>query len=156
MFANITEALPQRFDFYHLGFVEAQGEDKMTVMNPGDTSEADRLAVGFSLQGDFKAFLVVLFDRGLDISTYTELGNILASQTASRLSRLLFLSHPEAFPIMISPPAILNSTQIEAMVLGKTLIQKTYLHKFSNRTIPVQMILIPEISYPSHKEAGHA
>ncbi|MBC7691401.1 MAG: hypothetical protein H7222_06490 [Methylotenera sp.] len=110
MLENLTKligAFPESFTFYHLGNVEKQA--------PIDHVQAldlkGRSGVSFNLYGDTTGLILFLFDEGLDGSTYTEMGNVLASRMANQLSL------EQGWDVMISPPRFLTSLQLQSQVL---------------------------------------
>jgi hypothetical protein len=126
---QVLDALPERFQFYHLGDVELQSYE----IHVEDTS-----AVAIQLFGDLRALVVVLFPKDLDVSTYSELGNVLASKIANHMSL------QNQIDIVISPPQILNRTQIDQLSKSESSITKrTYTHCYKNTVIPVSTWILP-------------
>lgn len=126
----LSNALPEKFSFYHLGEITLAPKDEKTAL---PSNLQDHVALGFTLQGDWQAALVLIFDRGLDLSTYSEAGNIVASKLVTRLSQ------EHGVDLVLSPP-----TEIEEKQLG--LLEKNslnsamriYFHSYGKNLIPVQ------------------
>lgn len=148
--AKLVDALPEEFPFYHLGSVEMQQPgDSQAESLEGILASLDlRVAVGFSFQGDVRSVLVMFFKEGLDISKYMEVGNILASQIANRLSV------SEAIDVLPSPPRVLSTHQVHELLRNRqrSLIHKTYRHIFESEIIPIEVLILP---VPS-EEVGYA
>jgi len=110
---HMTGALPQSFEFYHLGKVE------IAPWQPSDSNALnDEIlqrplhSIAFTIIDEdlSRGVLLVLFDSALDLSTYSELGNTLASQIATRLSQT------SGFDAWISPPKVLNPVQLKRLL----------------------------------------
>ncbi|MEK6706654.1 MAG: hypothetical protein AABZ06_12790 [Bdellovibrionota bacterium] len=133
----LISALPTEFEFYHLGNVKLSPGEPVEFANLESLVD-DYFAIAFSFLGDLRSVLVILFDRDLDVSTYTEMGNVLASQIAVHLNK------EEGLDVMISPPHVLNPTQLRKLLAyGAPIIRKKYLHSHGNRIVTVQTLLIP-------------
>src|SRR5687768_3175442 len=98
--SQIETALPQNFDFYHLGKV---------ILEPVQSFSEDVYAIAYGLAGDLRAAIVILFDKGLDVSTYSEMGNIIVSQLSTQLSK------NEGLDLIVSPPQNLSPTQLKSI-----------------------------------------
>jgi hypothetical protein len=97
----------------------------------------DLNAVAFSFQGDFRGVLVILIEKGLDISIYSELGNILASRIATELNS-------DGYDVMVTPPRLLQSAQIERLIqTPHKKIHGKYQHLYQSTVVPVETVLIP-------------
>jgi hypothetical protein len=124
--SRLNDALPAGFDFYHLGNVR---------LLPGEESaEAplDSVAVGFTLQGETRGLLVLFFDRGLDLSTYVEMGNVIGSRMATTLGAIL------------SPPRMLEQPQLEALArAARTSVRRGYAHVHQGKLVTVQAWILP-------------
>src|SRR4051812_34966083 len=88
---QIFDALPEQFDFYHLGRVELHPD----LRCPPDQNNS---SVVFRIYGDLSVWIVLFFDKDLDFSTYAELGNVLASKIITQLNTL------SGIDLMVSPP----------------------------------------------------
>jgi hypothetical protein len=131
---ELTEALPaQGFDFYHLGQVLPEA--------PGGAPEdlADLRAMAFTLQGESRGVFAVAFDRALDASTYTELGNVLASRFADGLSRA------RGHAVLISPPRELEGSRLAALAALSRgpVIRRAYLHVHNGVAVRVEALILP-------------
>lgn len=126
--SHLVNALPNRFDFYHLGEVSLQ---------PTDSDLPNSQAVAFHLTGDLQAIMIVLFDKNLDISTYSELGNILASKVAT------YFNHSTGLDLQISSPQLLTDVQTEHLVQNnQTIVRRTYTHIYDGKVIPLETLLL--------------
>jgi len=126
---DLTSALPQRFEFYHLGEVEL-----MEVNEP----ISDATAVGFRLYGDLSALVIVLFPRALDISTYSELGNVIASRMATQLNT------QNGIEVMVSPPQSIGENQLKQIIQRvNPITRRTYAHFYMDSVIPVETLVLP-------------
>src|SRR4051812_32425079 len=90
-------ALPNRFPFFHLGDVELQ-EAAVGAADAALAETAGLQAIGYALRGELEGWLVIGVDADADFSMYSEMGNLIASGLATRLSR------EQGLEIMISPP----------------------------------------------------
>lgn len=138
MAANIVRSLPSEFSFYHLGQVQLD-DSQPDMLDSAELSASlsDLQCVSFTFYGDQKSFLILTFEKGLDSSTYTEMGNVLASMTATALGK------NEGIDIMISPPRSISPQQVSQMVLaGGPVTRKIYLHIHKNQAIEVQALVL--------------
>lgn len=141
---TISHALPERFPFYHLGEVSPASD---AVSSSGDLPPAEALAeaeiVGFRISGELQGLALILFERGLDLSTYTEMGNLLAGRFVTRLSS------EQGIDAMISAPFIPSEAQLSRVretvrMARKPVLRRPYLHVHPDgRSSPVQFLLIP-------------
>lgn len=133
----LSESFPERIPFYHLGEVALSDSPEPDAAAFADP---DRRCLGFQLQGDVSGVVAVLFDADQDLSTYSELGNLLASRIATELSRRVGLD------VLISPPRPLGMERLARMLqtAGQPHFRRTYLHVFRDQpTVPVQLIVVP-------------
>lgn len=142
-------ALPECFDFYHLGSV---ARDEAAQPEPVAPLEAlafeDRFAIGFGFHGDMRGLMILLLDKGLDLEVYSELGNLLAARIALELHR------KGGLDVMISPPYSLSPKRLEEILAsppGK-MIRQAYLHRYGSATVRMEAVILPSET----KEAGHA
>ncbi len=138
----LATALPEQFEFYHLGPVHLSPSPKTE-----DYEWSERHAIGIAFAGDMKALLVLLLEKHLDPSIYSELGNIIASQLSNRLYS------EKGLEVLISPPVEI-STQRLNQILNKEskMIRKTYVHSYKNLLIPIETLILPDIA----EEMGYA
>jgi len=133
---NLKNAMPKEFSFYHLGSVEMQSTRELETQN-SELALDDLNAVAYSFQGDFRGVLVVLVEKGLDVSIYSEMGNILASRMATELMQ-------DGYDVMISPPRLLQTEQLDKLMkTSLKKIQGKYAHLYQNTTVPIDVLLIP-------------
>ena len=128
---ELEKALPRHFHFYSFGEIQLNGEKTESVLEDHGLEEIYSIAFQIYLE-DEKLLMLMLFNKGLDESTYTEIGNIISGQTASNLSN-------EA---MVSPPFRLSGSRL------KTLLQhyepdstQNYVHYYQNNIIPIQLLV---------------
>jgi hypothetical protein len=133
---QLGSALPNHFDFYHLGKVELQSDHFESLQ--------DNRAVAFRIYGDvggvedMTALMIIFFDPALDISTYSEFGNILGSKLVSQLNS------DQNLDLMVSPPVVLNASQLGKIDLNTApAVRKTYIHIYNNTVIPVETWILP-------------
>lgn len=130
---ELLNALPQDFDFYHLGKVKKQTESQ-EVKNI-NLEGVD--SVAFKLSGDINSFLIFLFPKDADLSLYSELGNIVVSQIANQLSK------DKNLDVVISPPIPLNEAQLLAATnQNNSVICKTYTLFSGNDVIPIETLIL--------------
>lgn len=135
----IVRALPLRFAFYNMGEVELQQE---TTPIDEDVS-----AISYRMYGDVKSLLIVLFPKGLDLSLYAELGNVIASKIATQLSS------DTSLDVMVSPPQILNEVQTQKLRLSQEhMIRRNYAHLYSNSLVQVETLIL----FGALEETGYA
>ena len=137
---------PESFEFYHLGNVEKQ----LPISSVQSLELDGRSGVSFNLYGDTTGLIVFLFEEGLDVSTYTEMGNVLASRMATQLSI------QQGWDVMISPPRFLNSAQLRSQLLpplqalerlGQQISAQQYLHQvqlteLESRILELQLVVL--------------
>lgn len=141
-FSEWSAVLPQHFQFYHLGEVSSKA-----LFNKTENPLKDALAVGYQIKGDIQAVVLVIFDRGLDLSVYSELGNVLASQIANQLHS------QKGFDVLISPPQILSESLFENIQRSqKPLLKRTYAHVYHNFVIPIETWILKALP----EGVGHA
>ncbi|HAR43866.1 MAG TPA: hypothetical protein DCS07_14730 [Bdellovibrionales bacterium] len=152
--SQLISALPRNFDFYDLGNVELSPTPETGGTETAETPEFSKLledhhAIAFSFRGELKALMVVTFDKGLDLSTYSELGNILASRLAMRLY------DDSGVDVLLSPPQTLSATQIEILPrLGSLIAQRTYRHFDRGQIVTINTFLLANAA--STEEHGNA
>ena len=128
---QLSEALPSSFNFYHLGKVELQPD-----LQP-PTYDA-LYGISFHLRGDLHAILVILLEKNLDLSLYSELGNILASKIANQL----FVDRQ--LQVEISPPQTLSENQLASILQsGSSTTRKTYVHRYENKIFYLETLFVP-------------
>lgn len=141
----MLDALPRSFDFYHLGRIELH-DDEATASN-------DRIAVAYSIEGEARAVLVLILEDGLDVSTYSEAGNIIASRLATQLATR------HGLELTISPPRVLNHSQLTHLLninKGGEKTARTYVHRQGSRAIELQAVLLPAPPVVPSEGTGNA
>ena len=127
---QLASALPVHIDFYHLGTVEQK------TTNDSNTFR-DACGVAFKIYGDLNGLMIVLFENDLDHSTYTELGNLLASRLATRLQV------ENALDVMISPPQRIEASLVQSLTQkNSSIIRRTYAHFYKNSVISVETLVL--------------
>jgi len=147
---QLIEAFPRDFGFYHLGRVELQNPDEFAV-----NEREDQSAIAFRIYGDLEAWVVILFEKNLDISTYSELGNILVSKIATHLNL------NNGLDVLVEPPRMIVPSQFEgALRNSNTAVRKSYAHFHKNLIIPIDTWVLPAASdqfgHKSGGKLGHA
>ncbi len=150
---KIGGVFPGGFDFYDLGRV-VPGQE------PGDSVEDmqdDRMGVAFSVYPmdekepgaeGLRTLLLAVFEEGLELEIYTEIGNVIASRFAGGLSKLL------SEEVMITPPLTLKPAAVQRLIQMKrqTITRKRYIHSFQNKVIPIDIMVL----HVEGKAKGHA
>jgi|GEM_PF-4807105 len=130
----IHKALPEGFPFYELGIVTAESAIKTTLI---ENSIKNCIAIGFRIYWDTDAWFIVLFQQERDKSLYTEMGNILASQFAARLSK------DDDQGLVISPPQNISIFLLKKWIkTSPPITQKNYWHLFKGKTYPLQILIL--------------
>lgn len=129
----IRQSLPREFEFYHLGQVEQRPGSEAPPAGAGLLGD-DRLGVAFQVRGDWNGWLLLDFDRGLDSSTYSEMGNVIASQFADRLSRA------GQGDVLVSPPLLVTADQAARRLGGRPPELTTgYFHVHENTVVRLRL-----------------
>lgn len=145
---SLLEALPQGFDFYHLGRIELREEGTIGALPEWNTSD-DRIGIAFSIEGEARGVLALLVSNGLDLSTYSEAGNIIASRLASDLA------DRHGLEVSISPPRVLSRSQLQLLFKSGERTTRSYVHRYGLHAIPLQAVLLPAPAV-SLEETGNA
>ncbi len=132
---KLEGALPPRFDFYHLGAVELQAPASPPPTAVSGTAER---AVAFSLAGDARGLLVLLFPEELDGSIYAELGNVIAGRVVTELASR------EGLDLALSPPRQVGRQGLARLLAsGPAPRERVYLHRTSGgRSVRVRTLLV--------------
>jgi hypothetical protein len=128
--ALVADSLPPHFDFYHLGEVRRLSDSpaSSSSLSPVQALPCQGIAYDLYAEGAVDAVFVLLLPADLDYSTYSELGNILASRIST----------------MISPPRALNSLQLETLALTAATHSFNYVHERKNSApIELRALLLP-------------
>ena len=125
---NLYAALPEKFEFYHLGQVKRVDPKVETT-----ELESDLIYIGFRIMDEVPVTLVLAFEASLEQGTQSsmqaELGNIIASKFAARLQK------ENRFEVMISPPIALTYSKIlKLLSSGPQPVITHYLHQLPSRT----------------------
>jgi hypothetical protein len=130
-------SLPKQFDFYHMGKVERLGRS----LRPEFWNLQDCAVLQFkvySMSESLVGYLYVFIHAGLDSSVYTELGNVIASQTSKALSEDKRFG--EEF--FITPPRTVTVPLVEKMVaLGGDWTTLKYRHTLREHSIEVPVLI---------------
>jgi hypothetical protein len=122
--------------------VEARASESFSFYRQGTVSHAPVRAetsgasllescrcIAFSLSGAWgerSALFLVLFERSLDASMYTEMANVLASRLATRISR------EHQADVTLSPPRQLADAALRAMLADGRAERDEYIHADGN------------------------
>jgi chemotaxis protein CheY-P-specific phosphatase CheC len=78
-----------------------------------------------------------MLEPGLDLSMYSEAGNIIASKFATKLADQYQID------VVLSPPARLQQSQLEYLIGASTEVaQKTYVHAHAGKDIQLQALIL--------------
>jgi len=140
---EILKALPKHFDFYHLGEIQLT-PDSPLPSTPLKDQKADhyienKQAIGYRIFGDRKVLFVLLIPEGLDLSTYSEFGNLLVSKITNQIQQESMLD------LYISPPFSIHISRLTQILHTNQAIKKTYLHSYGNSVIPIETLILPSI-----------
>jgi predicted phosphatase len=142
---TLERSLPEQFPFYHLGEISA--ESSPSPIRISKLELAGRAAVGVSLLGDVRALLLVLVEEGLDLSLYSEVANILASQLSNRLAI------SEGMDVVISAPSPVSAERLQTLLRPeREAAVRRYLHRDGQSTIQVEAVLLID----NAGKGGHA
>jgi hypothetical protein len=141
IFSHLIDALPVSFDFYGMGQVQS-------VQTESEEFFLDATGIAYRFSGDCNAWMILVFESTLDASLYSEVGNILASKTATSLEKT------EGIGVMTSPPIFLNEAQLSSLRRRSQglIVEKTYRHFAKEGTIPIQLLIFSTFI----EETGHA
>jgi hypothetical protein len=139
----LNEALPGGFPFYNLGEVTTDPAAAPVLQELQQPGALDHfVAIGFRLITDSNTWIVTLFDQQLDRDVYSELGNILASQFATRLQDLEALNAGDE-PLLISPPMKLSLSLLTQWIEKQpSLITRTYWHQLNGQAIAIHVLVL--------------
>jgi chemotaxis protein CheY-P-specific phosphatase CheC len=141
----LTHSLPETFSFYHLGQIALRdsGKAKAALLDPND----DRAALAYTLRGDIQAAVVLLLEPGLDVSMYSEAGNIIASKLATQLAE------KHGIDVVLSPPTRLERSQLQLLASATPEIaEKTYVHSHAGKEVLLEALLLIHSSGPAAAE----
>jgi len=148
----LSRSLPQSFDFYHLGNVEAQSCIVLKPIKENVRISDDLSLLGYNLttlNESMSAVLVLIFDRSLNESMYSELGNILVSRIINKLDNI-----EEPLEAVVSPPFKLKNATFERILATcKISFDHYYIHHINDTPITVRMMIVPKLD---SEELGNA
>ncbi len=128
---QLIKALPGEFKFYNLGEVKMEQSDSNIHFDP------ECISIAYRIYGDFSALIILRFEKDLDQSLYSEMGNIIVSQLATRLNT------DQGAVLMISAPKILSESQFKKLgVEDNTNFRRTYSHFFRDSVIPIETLIL--------------
>jgi hypothetical protein len=134
----LTQSLPENFSFYHLGEIALRDStlSSRSFQAPLDPND-DRAALAYSFRGDIQATVVLLLEPGLDVSMYSEAGNIIASKLAT------VLAEKHGVDVVISPPTRLERKQLNLLASAtKEIAEKTYVHSHAGKDVLLETLLL--------------
>lgn len=143
----LNQIFPEVLDFYESGKITASEpvqviRDDLSLLGVLETLH-DRVGVSlnvYSVDSEFQALMVLIFDRGLDTSIYMEAANVIAGRMADRLACA------ESFPngVMISVPRLIDESGIRLLIRSqRNILSRNYLHLHSGFAVEIQTLLIP-------------
>jgi hypothetical protein len=154
MMERMAASLPEAFEFYHLGSVQpARAPGTLSAQKLLATSLASHTKIGFLIHGDVQGALIIAFEHGLDLSTYMEMGNVIASRM---VTAYVEGTEPRA-DAMISPPQPLTGRTLERLLEGAgaaEISMKVYVHRHEGRVHAVYAFLVPAASHGTSQGPG--
>ena len=136
----MVEALPTAFDFYHLGRIELEDESSPETHEIDAGFASDHFGIGYRLEGERRGGIVLCVAKGLDASVYSEAGNIIASRFASALAK-----HDQR-EVTVSPPLLLSSMRLKALLASGSGAVKTYIHRQGGQNTALRVLLLLDFS----------
>jgi hypothetical protein len=133
----LIRSLPENFSFYHLGEISLRNPNEIRQASLTLPIDDRRAALAYRLRGDLQAEVVLMLEPGLDLSMYSEAGNIIASRLATQLAE------KHQIDVVISPPTRLEHEQL-ARLMSVTVekIEKTYVHSYAGREILLEALIL--------------
>lgn len=132
----LSQLLPEKIDFYHMGEVRLEPPRAQLALSAQDLDLRNRTAISFTLRGELQAAVVLLVRNDLDISMYSELGNIITSQLVTRLS------DEKEIDDVLSAPRIIEAEKLEFLtLLSSAAICRKYVHFFQGQTTSIDLII---------------
>jgi hypothetical protein len=128
-------ALPRKFDFYSEGQVLFQGS------TPANPSTQNKVGILYRVEGETKVLLTLLAGAELDLSLYSEIGNIMAAKMAHSLEKT------QTIEWMISPPRILTEAETNRVTSSSAqgaLLEYHYLSMGQTTRFQIIMTLAPQ------------
>ena len=137
---NLFDALPSGFEFYHVG--------KVVSTTPSAAPAKTRLAVSYTLYGELRGMVVVLFENASDEGLFAEVGNIISARFCSNIVNSYKALDLD---IMMTPPKPLNLQQMKRLEKNyQTILSKNYLlQKNEEQDAPFEVQLI--VSHVPHQ-----
>ena len=137
----LKDLLTDEFDFYGNGSITL--EPSSLSLPPLSENEVEgKMAAVIKVLGAEIVAMVLLFDEDLDSSMYSEVGNILASRLAGKLSQ------QADWKVEISAPAIWSAERVSERLPAILKSGKTqsisYFHIVRGNAIPLTMVLITQ------------
>jgi hypothetical protein len=125
---QVANALPDHFEFYHLGRV---------ATHPTGSLLDEGCGIAFHIEGDIRAVMIILFAKALDPSLYSELGNIIASKM------ITYLYQHHGMDLSLSAPQTLNQNQLNQILKsGEIMAHRNYAHFCNDAIIPVETFVL--------------
>jgi chemotaxis protein CheY-P-specific phosphatase CheC len=132
----LTHSLPENFSFYHLGEITLRDRAQMQGELPTALPNDDRAALAYTLRGDLQAAVVLMLEPDLDLSMYSEAGNIIASRLATQLAE------KHGIDVVLSAPVRLERAQLELLATAMPeFTEKTYVHSHAGKEILLDALL---------------
>lgn len=137
---SVRESLPEQFDFYHLGSIQKASSEASRadlLITP------DSINLSYLIHGDERGVFLVSIAPGLDLSMYSEVGNILASRLSQGLSQA------EDKDLLVSPPKpIPFKKALELIKSNSSWIHQTYVHQHGGQLVSIQTYVCLAPIYP--------
>lgn len=130
---QIANALPLQLEFYHLGNVK---------MQPMEYEWFEVCTLAFRVfYTESSATVLIRFEKHLDCSMYSELGNLLVSQIANQLTPF---SEDHQRTVTITPPHFLSEERVAQLLSHCSPVKKMYVHFFKSLMIPIEALILPD------------
>lgn len=138
---------PERFEFYHLGWITPDTEAKDDLASVPD----DVGAWYFSIHGDARGWVAVVSEnRGLDLDAVSELGNVIASKVADALSR------SREGLVLISEPQFNSGAQLRARVAATASQLSSRPYRWHTAEGRVSLLVFASLQAEDRAEVAHA
>ena len=132
---GLSDALPDQFTFYHLGEVKKLADSSQKISKTLDLSELQ--GVAFSLQGEKRGVIAVLFDKDLDFSTYRD------GQCHCPVAEPISLAQDLEVDVMVSPPRFLSEGRIASLLKSELLVDhQCFSHIHNGNVVDVQTVIL--------------
>ena len=134
LLAQLNEALPAHFDFYHLGTVDLEPQTQRIPTR--SNKKAGFCGTRYLFSGDQRASLTLLWAPDADPSMYAEIGNIIVGRMSTYLQKHFKMN------MIPSIPEFLNTEEISQLSFNSKLSLERILHAtFESQSHPLCVII---------------